>query len=398
VVLLLLGLAAFSQGWSSNVFTVTLAHTRVTFDLDDAGIALIEVVVRATSLAALLLSFWADRRGRRGPLLVAFTLLPLANLATAFAPTLPSFAALQGLARIGTIALGALGLLVIAEEVNPAVRAYAAGVFSLGLSMGTGCGWLVAPIAERGAEGWRVLFGISAAPLLLLPLLARRLHESRAFRAGARAPLSAALQGGLARRFWPMAGLSFALAAFTGLAAAYINPRLVNNLGWSQTGATYLMVLVSTPAVVLGLLAGGRAADLIGRRPTEVAGAVVGVAGGVLAFFTENGWAIGAGVFLAILGSSAFAPAFAAQRAELFPTRARAAAGAWLTNAGVVGALTGFLAGHFVIGALGVPGMVAVLGGVLLASLALLLLLPETRGVDLVEASSSDPVPPVLFG
>ena len=127
--LLLLGLAAFSQGWSSNVFTVTLAHTRVTFDLDDAGIALIEVVVRATSLAALLLSFWADRRGRRGPLLVAFTLLPLANLATAFAPTLPSFAALQGLARIGTIALGALGLLVIAEEVNRAVRAYAAGVF-----------------------------------------------------------------------------------------------------------------------------------------------------------------------------------------------------------------------------------------------------------------------------
>jgi MFS family permease len=188
-----------------------------------------------------------------------------------------------------------------------------------------------------------------------------------------------------------MAGLSFTSAAFTGLTAGFLNPRLVNDLGWSQTGASLLMVLASSPAVLAGLLAGGRAADLIGRRPTEVVAAVVGVAGGVTAFFSENGWAIGAGIFLAILGSSAFAPAFTSQRAELFPTRARAAAGAWMVNAGILGALGGFLAGHFVIGALGVPGMVAILGGVLLASMALLLLLPETRGAVLVEQDAAAP-------
>ncbi len=103
-ILALLAAAAFSQGWASNVFTHTLAYTRVTFGLSDQGIADIEAVVRATALLALLLSWWADRHGRRGPLLLAFLLIPAANLATAFAPSLPVFAALQGVARIGTIA------------------------------------------------------------------------------------------------------------------------------------------------------------------------------------------------------------------------------------------------------------------------------------------------------
>ena len=152
-ILLLLGAAAFSQGWSANVFTHTLAYTRDTFGLTDQGIADVEVIVRATSLLALALSWWADRRGRRAPLLVAFAILPLANLATAFAPTFAAFTALQGVARIGTIALGALGLLMIAEEINPAVRGYASGIFALGLSMGTGFGLIITPLAQRERRG-----------------------------------------------------------------------------------------------------------------------------------------------------------------------------------------------------------------------------------------------------
>lgn len=388
-ILTLLFLAAFSQGWASNVFTHALAYTRVTFGLSDQGIADVEAVIRATALLALVLSWRADRAGRRGPLLLAFFLIPAANLVTAFTGSLAAFAAFQGIARIGTIALGALGLVMVAEEVNPAIRGYASAVFALGLSMGTGFGLLLAPIAQTGDEAWRILFGISATPLVLLPLLAFRLRESRAFRAGARAPLTFALRGGRARCFWPMAGLSFTVAAFTGPGAGFINPRLVNDLGWGQGSASVLLVLASTPAVILGLLGGGRAADLVGRRATELVSAVVGVAGGIAAYFSEEGWVIGLGVFLSILGASGFAPAFTAQRAELFPTEARATAGAWLVNAGILGGLAGFLIGRFVIGAWGVPVTIAALGGLLLASTALLLLLPETRGADVVGAAPS---------
>lgn len=395
-ILALLGAAAFSQGWASNVFTHTLAYTRVTFRLSDQGIADVEAVVRATALLALALSWWADRHGRRGPLLLAFLLIPAANLATAFVPSLAGFAALQGIARIGTIALGALGLVMVAEEVNPAVRGYASATFALGLSMGTGFGLLITPIAQAGAESWRILFGISSVPLLLLPLLALRLRESRAFRPGTRAPLTLALQGGLARYFWPMAGVSFAVAAFTGPGAGFLNPRLVNDLGWGQGSASLLLVLASTPAVLLGLLGGGRAADVVGRRVTELAAAVLGVSGGIAAYFSEEGWVIGLGVFLSILGASAFAPAFTAQRAELFPTEARATAGAWLVNAGILGGLGGFLAGRFAIGAWGVPVTIAGLGLLLLASTSLLVLLPETKGSEVVGPAGATESPQVV--
>jgi len=78
---------------------------------------------------------------------------------------------------------------------------------------------------------------------------------------------------------------------------------------------------------------------------------------------------------------------YGVQRAELFPTEARATAGAWLVNAGILGGLGGFLAGRFAIGAWGVPVTIAGLGGILLASMTLLALLPETKGSDVVGAT-----------
>jgi SHS family lactate transporter-like MFS transporter len=390
-VLALLSTVAFAQGWTGNVLVHTLAFTRVTFGLSDGGIADVEAVVRGVALLALFLSWWSDRHGRRGPLLAAFVMLPVANLVTAFMPTLQTFAAAQSVARVGTMALGALALVVLAEEVTPAVRGYASALFALSLSMGAGFGLLVSFVAETSPEAWRLLFGISALPLAVFPLLAAHLQESRLFKPPAkRPPLAAVLSRGAARHFWPMAGLSFAVSAFTGPGANFILPRMVNDLSWQQGGASLMLVATSTPAVILGLLAGGRISDLAGRRPTEVAAIFTGVGGGILLYFSDSGWLIGAGIFLAILGSSAFAPAFAAQRAELFPTEVRATATAWLVNAAIFGGLAGFLAGRFVIDSWGLPRTIGGLGLLLLAASALVALLPETRGTDL----AGEPVAP----
>ena len=209
-VLALLALVALSQGWAGNVLTHTLASTRETFELTDQGMFDIQAAVRALALFGLAFSWWADHRGRRGPLLLAFALLPIANLATAFSGSLAWFAATQSVVRIGTVALGALALVVLAEEVNPKIRGYAAGVFSLFLSMGTGWGLILSRALDSGGETWRWLFGFSGVSLIVFPLLAVHLRESRAFRPGTpRPPLSAVLRGGLARYFIPIALLSF---------------------------------------------------------------------------------------------------------------------------------------------------------------------------------------------
>jgi len=395
-VLALLATIAFGQGWAGNVLTHTLPFTREGFGLSDQGLADLQAIVRSVALLALVFAWWGDKRGRRGPLLFAFFLLPAANLATVFAPNLTTFAVFQGVARIGTIAIGSLALVVLAEEMNPAVRGYTAALYALFLSMGTGFGLLISPFGDTGVDGWRLLFGLGAVPLLVLPVLALRLRESRAFRPGRPRPsIRALLRSGTARYFWPLAGLSFVISAFSAPAANFILPHMVNDLGWPQSQASLLLVLTSTPAVVIGLLAGGRIADTVGRKPTEVTAMLVGAAGGVCFYLFDNGWALGTAIFFTIVGSSAFAPAFTAQRSEVFPTAIRATATAWIVNAAIFGGLSGFLAGRFVVDAIGLSGMMTMLGLLVVAATGLVAMLPETRGISLIEdegeAGSPDP-------
>jgi MFS family permease len=79
-------------------------------------------------------------------------------------------------------------------------------------------------------------------------------------------------------------------------------------------------------------------------------------------------------------------PALGAFRAELFPTRVRATAGAWVSNVAIVGSISGFLIGGFLIDEIGLSATVAILGTGLLVSIALTLTLPETKGMDLVRS------------
>jgi MFS family permease len=386
-ILALMAIVAFSQGWTGTVLTHSLPFVRETFDLSDARIFDLLAVVRAVALLALLFSWWGDRSGRRRPLIVALVILAGANLATAFAPTAAVFATLQSAARIGSSAAGALALVLLAEEVNPLVRGYVLGAYALFVSMGTGFGLLIRQIGEVSDEAWRLLFGLSAIPLLAVPIVIMRLKESRAFaKRKERAPLAAALRGRHARFFWPMAAMSFALAAFSGPAANLALVRLENELNWSAAAASLMLAATSAPAVTLGLLGGGRIADLVGRKPTEVVSLFVGVAGGLAFYFSENGWVMAVGIFFSMLGAAAFGPAFSSHRAELFTTDVRATAGAWLTNAGIFGGLAGFGAGRFVVDVWGVPITMAALGAVVLVSAAMISLLPETRGAVLTSA------------
>ena len=390
----LFAIVALAQGWSGTVVTHALPFVQTDLALTDAEVFDLMAMIRAASLLALGLSWWGDHRGRRRPLLLAFALLTSANLATALVPGTAAFASTQALARIGAVAIGSLALVVLAEEVGARVRGYALALYALFGSLGTGWGLLVRPLGAGGSD-WRVLFALSAIPMLALPFLIRRVAESRAFTvAPTRPPLAAVFRRGHAARFWPMALLAFAISAFTAPAANLLLVRLENSLDWSAGAASLLLVLTSAPGVAIGLLAGGRMADLVGRRPTQAVAIVIGVSGGVGFYFTDSGPIIGLGIFLSTMGGSAFGPAFASHRSELFPTDLRATAGAWIVNASVLGGLTGFAAGRFVVDAWGIPVTIAVLGAFLLVSASSLLLLPETRGISLLPDQRTGPPEP----
>jgi MFS family permease len=212
-------------------------------------------------------------------------------------------------------------------------------------------------------------------------LLNRFLEETRAFTRPSSAPgYNAIMHTGEGRYLWTLGGIAFLVAVFSSPAFNFVLERLVNDLEWTATSATWLLVIASGIGTI-GLLIGGRLADVVGRRQAAALGILVGLAGGVGFYFVDSTLLLGVTVFLGTLGATMLTPAFAAQRSELFPTRVRASAGGFITNAGIVGSILGAL----VVDTIGLSRTVAFLGLGLLAAVWLVFQLPETKGRVLVE-------------
>lgn len=391
-IVFLLGIVAFVAGYTGSQMSHTLPFVRMSLDLTEGAMSLIFAGVRAASLLGVAFSIAADRVGRRQPLIAAFGLLSLGSLLTAFVPIPAAYAASQAAVRIGVVAIAGLGVVMLAEEVTPGIRGYGIGLYGLAGSLGVGTGLLILPLAEQADDAWRVLFAVGGLGLLAVPLLVRFLPESRAYRPGAPIGFTTALRMGLGRHFWPLAGISFFVAAFSAPAFDFVLERLINDLDW-QAGAARFLLIVASGLGTLGLLVGGRAADRAGRRPTAVVAMIVGVAGGLGFYLLDSGWTLAVSVFLATFGATMLTPALGAMRAELFPTKVRATAAAWVTNVAIVGSILGFLVGGVLIDRIGLPATIAVLSVGVIGAIALTLRLPETRGMDIVRSRRREPAP-----
>jgi MFS family permease len=380
----LMSLVALVTGYGANVISHTLVFSRRALELSEGDMFWVFALTRAASLAGLAFALTADRRGRRGPFLAAFVLLPVANVFTGVLPGAVGFTASQSLARIAVIAVGALAVVILAEELTPAVRALGLGIYATALGLGAGFGLLLLPIAERSEGAYRVLFAITGVGLFIYPLLRRFLKESRAYvQHDTVVTFRQALTAGLGRHFWPLALMAFLVAAFTSPAFEFVLERLQDDLSW-DAGAARFLLMVFSGIGGLGFLLGGRLADSWGRRPTTVMALVLGLVGGIAFYTQSSGWVLAPAILLASAGASMWTPTFTAHRSELFPTRIRATAAGWITNIAILGSITGFVLGATMVDSIGLSTTISILGtGVVVAAL-LVLKLPETRGMDLV--------------
>jgi len=398
-ILFLSSVIAVVAGYTGSQMAHTLPFARASLELTEGQMSGLFAAVRAVSLLGVFFAVAADRSGRRKPILAAFLLLAFGSLATAFIPSAPAYAISQGVVRIGLVAVASLTIVLLAEELSPGIRALGIGIYGLAGSIGVGTGLLLLPIAESNDGAWRILFGLGTLGLLAFPLLNRFLPESRAFVPATPIRFTKALGMGLSRHFWPLAGVSFFVAAFSAPAFDFVLERLINDLSW-DTGAARFLLIVFSGLGAVGLLLGGRLADQYGRRPTSVAALAIGLVGGVGFYLLDSGWFLATSIFLATLGATMLTPSFGAQRAELFPTRVRATANAWLTNIAILGSIAGFGTGAVLIDSIGLASTVSMLGAGLVISMVLVIRLPETRGMDLVRkkvrpSGTTTPAPPV---
>lgn len=386
-IVLLMSVAGYVQGFAQAQATNTLPFARLSLELTPGQMSQILAITRIGSVLALAFSFYGDRRGRRTPFLVAFGLLIFANLGTAFVPNPQIYTLMQSLVRMTATAVGILALVYLAEELPPPIRAYGIALYGGAVSFGAGTALFALPIAELSPESWRALFAATAVGLIFFPLLTSKLRESRAFgRPSGRVHLFSALGGQTFVNFWTFAVLSFLAAAFSAVSLTFALERLVNELGMATTRAAAVMLIGGTVGGI-GFLSGGRLADSLGRRPTTIIAFLMAAGGSVGLYWLTSEPLLIAAVTVSSFGSFAAVPSIGAHRNEIFPTELRATAVVWLNTTGVLGSIAGLTVGRLTIDRLGLSTTVTYLAAGMVVAALLVLVLPETRGQVIEEAS-----------
>lgn len=347
--------------------------------------------MRADVVLAVGLVTLGDRHGRKRVAMAAGSAgCVLAGLGSLM-PNIVAFGATQILSRGCIAAAGILITIMAAEEMPAGSRAYALSLLSAAAALGAAAVLALLPLADLDERAWRLLF---AAAVLCLPFVrrvGRRLPETRRYQR----PHADAGLTGHGRRFWLLAVSGFLLALFVTPAAQFQNEFLRDERGFSAARLTLFTVGTGIWGGI-GLVAGGRLADLRGRRVVASV-AVVGGVGATVLMFLSSGWPLWAWSITGSILGAAVVPALTVYGPELFPTAVRGRANGVIngfSRAGsVVGLLaTGFLAARF--DGLGSALVVLSIGPLLLAIL-ILVAYPETARRELEELNPEDlsPVP-----
>lgn len=350
------------------------------------GIAL--AIVRLASLGSLPAAALADRVGRRTVLLATAAIgLALTALAT-LAPGFWWYVALVALARPALSTVNALSGVVAAEESTSKDRSAALALIAAAYGLGAGI-VAVGRGLLPGSPSFRLVMAFAVVPLLLLPLLARKIREPRIAQQRIKA---VGLPGRIPRRFIGRVAL---LAGLTGCTALATGPGFTFLFVYGERvlGASPLLlstlVLGAGPAGLGGILIGRWGADRFGR--TITAGLAMAATGASVAFAYSGGTTqLAIGYLLALATSSAFAPPTGALVAELVPTSIRATVAGWETVAGVLGAVLGLMSFGVLADLTG--GFVAASRtiGIIVAVVAIgFWWLPETRGIELEDLDNT---------
>ena len=177
-------------GWTMDAFDYFIvvfvyADIAKTFHISKAEVAFVTTATLfMRPVGALLFGLWADRVGRRTPLMVDVIFYSVVGFLCAFAPNFTVLVILRLLYGIGMGGEWGLGAALAMEKV-PAERR---GFFSGLLQEGYALGYLLASIASLVVMNglglsWRWLFALSIVPAMISLIIRYRVQESEVWEA-----------------------------------------------------------------------------------------------------------------------------------------------------------------------------------------------------------------------
>ena len=388
-----LALLTVASGYLNTLFTQTIPFAGDEFGASNSALGVAGSFVRVGGIVALLVMIQADRRGRKIVLVWAATAGSVLAVTGALAPSLPWLTASQMLARAFGTTILLLVTIVAAEEMPAGSRAYAVSLLAMSSGLGAGVCVLALRLADLSTRSWRLLYVI---PLLALPIVGavrRNLPESRRFIAP-HVPGAMAGHGG---RLLLLAVSGVLVNLFVAPSSQFGNQYLRDERGFSGGRIGLLSVTIGTPAVI-GIVAGGRIADVRGRRVVAAVALVFGTIF-TLGYYFTSGWQMWVVAMVGAIISAAAIPALGVYGPELFPTGLRGRANGMVAVSSLLGSasgliLCGVMSDNF--GRIG-PAMSILAAGPLLLAILVMAAYPETAGRELEDLNPEDRPPTPLL-
>jgi len=366
------------------------------FDQSDQALGVALAVARAGVLVSLVAIALADRWGRRRLILLALIGACAANALTALAPTFEVFTGTQLLSRaLVNTALIVAGIAAV-EDAPEGARAFATGMFALALGAGFGLSVVLLPLADLGDYGWRISFGVSAALVLLVPLIARHLKETHRYvrvarKSSARQRFRELVDSSYGLRFLLLGLAAFLTNVFSAPSSQLTNRYLTHAHDFTNSDvALFRTVTAGVPGIV-GVVLASRLAESRGRRPVTIIGLLVATGAQAAFFLAGNDLLLWITPVIAIVAAACAGLALGTLDAELFPTEARGTSSGFLLVSGVAGSAAGLVLATQLRDVVGGLGPAIALCGIasLLAAVFVVPRLPETAERRLDDVSPS---------
>jgi MFS family permease len=375
-------------GYCAVVFSQTIAFAADEFGTSEGRQAVAGVVVRWGVLFTVVLAALADRAGRRKVLVAVAIAAPICTALCALAPNLATLTIGQAFTRPLALALGIIATIVAAEEMPAGSRAYAISLLGMAYALGSGLCIIALPLADLGERAWRLVYVVPLVLLIVSYDLARRLPESRRF--AAPHPRHPPLPR---RRFVLVAAIGFLLNILIAATTFYENRYLKDVRGYSAANISLYTLVTSTPGGI-GVIVGGRLADVRGRRIVAAVALVAAAVGSILVFSTAGAamW-LSKLVLVSMIGAATL-PALGVYESELFPTGGRGRANGWASAIAIAGSTVSLaIAGTLLDADWSYGSVVSVLAvGPLLLVVLVVVAFPETAHVPLEELNPEDRV------
>ncbi|MCV7413226.1 MFS transporter [Mycobacterium florentinum] len=281
-------------GWTMDAFDYFIvvfvyADIAKTFHHSKAEVAFITTATLVMRpVGALLFGLWADRVGRRTPLMVDVIFYSVVGFLCAFAPNFTVLVILRLLYGLGMGGEWGLGAALAMEKVPVERRGFFSGLLQEGYAFGyllASIGSLV--VLDWLGLSWRWLFGLSIIPALISLIIRYRVQESEVWEAAqdqmklTNTKVTDVLRDGkIVRRFFYLVAL---MTAFNWMShgtqdvyPTFLGSAANHGAGLDSVTVKWIVVVYNIGAIIGGLFFGSMS-QRFSRRYTVIFCAILGL-------------------------------------------------------------------------------------------------------------------------